>query len=205
MRVRPVGPMAVLFEVDALSQAEELYGELKGRQDRGELPYVQEIVPAARTVLVIAGTSPSRLHTLCRDLRSWVPDGSARAAGPLHELPVRYDGEDLAFVARQAGLSEHEVIEKHSNAEFRVAFCGFSPGFAYLTGVPPSLQMPRRSTPRSSVPAGAVGLAGEFTAVYPRPSPGGWQIVGSTTVKMWDARRDPPALLAPGDRVRFVP
>jgi KipI family sensor histidine kinase inhibitor len=197
--------MAVLFEVDTLPQAEELYGELKGRQDRGELPYVQDIVPAARTVLVIAGASAGRLHVLCREIGNWAPVGSARAAGPLQELPVRYDGEDLAFVARQAGLSEHQVIQQHSSAEFRVAFCGFSPGFAYLTGVPLSLQMPRRSTPRTSVPAGALGLAGEFTAVYPRPSPGGWQIIGHTTVQMWDSHRDPPALLAPGDRVRFVP
>lgn len=197
--------MAVLFEVDTLAQAEELYGELKGRQDRGELPYLQDIVPAARTVLVIAGTSPSRLHALCQEIGSWMPVGSARAPGQLQELPVRYDGEDLAFVASHAGLSEREVVEQHSSAEFRVAFCGFSPGFAYLTGVPESLQMPRRPTPRTSVPAGALGLAGEFTAVYPRISPGGWQIIGHTTVQMWDSRRDPPALLAPGDRVRFVP
>jgi KipI family sensor histidine kinase inhibitor len=117
---------------------------------------------------------------------------------------VHYDGEDLTLVARQAGMSEHAVADLHCRTGYRVAFCGFSPGFAYLAELPPQLRMARRQTPRTSVPPGAVAVAGEFTAVYPRASPGGWQIIGHTDTSLWDPHRDPPALLAPGDQVRFT-
>jgi KipI family sensor histidine kinase inhibitor len=117
---------------------------------------------------------------------------------------VRYDGEDLPEVARMCGLTEREVAVRHLEATYLVAFCGFAPGFAYLTGGDPVLRVPRRADPRTRVPAGAVGLADEFTGVYPRPMPGGWQLIGRTDAVLWDLGREPPALLLPGTRVRFV-
>lgn len=119
------------------------------------------------------------------------------------EIPVIYDGADLAEVAEITGLSVAEVIDRHCRASYRVAFTGFAPGFGYLSGGDPVLVVPRRSTPRTRVPAGAVGLAGEFTGVYPRPGPGGWQIIGRTELLMWDLERVPAALLRPGVRVGF--
>jgi KipI family sensor histidine kinase inhibitor len=126
-----------------------------------------------------------------------VPDGATV------EIPVTYDGPDLADVARLTGLAEDEIVAAHTATPWRVAFGGFAPGFAYLTGGDERLRVPRRDEPRTAVPAGAVGLAGEFSGVYPRSSPGGWQLIGSTAAPLWDAERDPPALLRPGGAVRF--
>ena len=117
---------------------------------------------------------------------------------------MTYDGPDLAEVARLTGLGEDEVVAAHAGTPWRVAFGGFAPGFAYLVGGDPRLQVPRRDEPRTRVPAGAVGLAGEFSGVYPRESPGGWQLIGRTDAVMWDLDRDPPALLAAGLTVRFT-
>ena len=117
---------------------------------------------------------------------------------------MTYDGPDLAEVARLTGLDESEVVAAHTGTPWRIAFGGFAPGFAYLTGGDERLRVPRRDEPRTTVPAGAVGLAGEFSGVYPRPSPGGWQLIGSTEARLWDPDRDPPALLEPGGWVRFV-
>ncbi|HYQ75686.1 5-oxoprolinase/urea amidolyase family protein, partial [Cellulomonas sp.] len=120
-------------------------------------------------------------------------------------IPVRYDGPDLAEVARLTGLDEREVVRRHAAAEYTVAFGGFMPGFAYLTGLDPALHVPRRATPRERVPAGSVAVAGEFAAVYPAATPGGWMLLGTCDVPLFDVDRDPPALLRPGARVRFVP
>jgi len=120
------------------------------------------------------------------------------------EVQVRYDGEDLESVATAVGLDVDEVVSLHSAAEYVVAFCGFAPGFGYLRGLDPRLQLPRRATPRTRVPAGSVAIAAEFTAVYPRPSPGGWHLLGSTDRVMFDPDRSPPALFEPGVHVRFV-
>ena len=120
------------------------------------------------------------------------------------EIGVRYDGPDLGEVARLSGLDEDEVIAAHVGTRWRVAFTGFAPGFGYLVGGDPRLAVPRRPTPRTSVPAGSVGLAGEFSGVYPRASPGGWQLIGRMDAVLWDLDRTPPALLRPGVQVRFV-
>jgi KipI family sensor histidine kinase inhibitor len=205
VRVHAAGPSAVLFEVDSLAQAQRLYTELRRRHAGAELSDLADIVPAARTVLVIASENTGQLSALVSELRQWVPSRSGGVTGAMHELPIRYDGEDLPLVGELSGLSTDQVIHLHSRTRYDVAFCGFCPGFAYLAGLPPQLQVPRRSTPRTFVDGGAVALAGEFTAVYPVASPGGWQIVGHTDARMWDAGRTPPALLSPGDRVRFVP
>ena len=141
-----------------------------------------------------------------RDALGRVQVGAAAPAGreTTVEIPVRYDGADLAAVAERVGLSLDEVVALHCAPEYTVRFCGFSPGFGYLDGLDPRLHVPRHSSPRTSVPAGSVAVAGEFTGVYPRSSPGGWQLLGRTDAPLWDADRDPPALLTPGARVRFV-
>jgi KipI family sensor histidine kinase inhibitor len=190
-----VGWHAALVEVGSGGEVRAACLRLAG------LRGVTELVPGARTVLVVVEAEPMPdLAALLAGLRD-----EPAPAGAVVELPVRYDGPDLAAVAALSGLAEDEVVRRHAAAELVVAFCGFAPGFAYLTGLPAELQVPRRETPRTAVAAGSVGLAGEFTGVYPRRSPGGWQLIGRTDAQLWDADRDPPALLAPGTRVRFAP
>jgi KipI family sensor histidine kinase inhibitor len=118
-------------------------------------------------------------------------------------IPVVYDGPDLADVASRTDLSVEEVVRRHAAGEYVVAFCGFAPGFGYLTGLDPALCLPRRTVPRTRIPAGSVAVADRFTSVYPSNSPGGWHLLGRTATVMWDLERQPPALLAPGTRVRF--
>ena len=119
-------------------------------------------------------------------------------------MPTTYDGPDLDQVAEAWSMSTEDVVRTHQDTEFVVAFCGFAPGFGYCTGLPGDLAVPRRSSPRSRVEPGSVGLAGEYTAVYPSASPGGWQLIGRTDLRVWDASREPPALFTAGTRVRFV-
>jgi KipI family sensor histidine kinase inhibitor len=164
------------------------------------------VVPATRTVLLTldrAVTGPQQVAAAL--LSRTLADAPDPAAGRLVELPTRYDGPDLAEVAALTGLTEAEVVRRHAASGWTVAFCGFAPGFAYLTGGDPALRVPRRATPRTAVPAGSVGLADGFSGAYPRRMPGGWQLVGRTDAVLWDLDRDPPALLPPGTRVRFVP
>ncbi|MFJ8084713.1 allophanate hydrolase subunit 1 [Streptomyces sp. NPDC096205] len=201
MRVLPVGDDALLVEVSSGEEAEALHAELLRRRAEGSLR-VRELVPAARTVLLDGLADPARLASelTATDLPPVPP-----RAPEVIELPVRYDGPDLADVAAHWGVAEQEVARIHADTEFRVAFCGFAPGFGYLTGLPPRYDVPRRATPRTAVPAGAVALAGPYTGVYPRSSPGGWQLIGTTDSVLWDHTRVPAALLSPGARVRFVP
>ncbi|HEY3523956.1 MAG TPA: 5-oxoprolinase subunit PxpB [Candidatus Limnocylindrales bacterium] len=124
------------------------------------------------------------------------------------EVPTRYggaDGEDLEAVAAATGLSPERVIDMHATTEYEVYFLGFAPGFAYLGVLPEALAVPRRASPRARVPAGSVAIAERQTAIYPVETPGGWHLIGRTDTRLWDPHRDPPALLAAGDRVRFVP
>lgn len=201
MRILRYGVRALLAEVESLDRAGRLHAALT----RDPLPGVVELVPAARTVLLRydpARTDAARLTAALHAL-------DLTAAAPVADravvvVPVRYDGEDLAEVARLTGLTVDQVIARHTGAEYRVAFCGFAPGFAYLTGVDPALRVPRRSVPRTRVPAGAVALADEFTGIYPRQSPGGWQLLGRTAFTPWDPTADPPTPLTPGTPVRFV-
>jgi KipI family sensor histidine kinase inhibitor len=201
MRVLPVGEDALLVEVASGEEAQALHAELLRRRAEGSLP-AAEIVPAARTVLLDGLSDPARLAAdlTARDL----PPAAPRPQGTV-EIPVRYDGPDLAEVAAHWGVCAREVARIHADAEFRVAFCGFAPGFGYLTGLPSRYDVPRRPTPRTAVPAGSVALAGPYTGVYPRSSPGGWQLIGTTDLVLWDHTREPAALLSPGTRVRFVP
>jgi KipI family sensor histidine kinase inhibitor len=202
MRVLPAGDAAVLVEVADLDEAGRLYAALR----ESTPPGVLDLVPATRTVLVTldrARTDPAAVTAAVQALTLTAVDGAGSAASV--EIPTRYDGPDLAEVAALTGLPVEEVVRRHGASEWTVAFCGFAPGFAYLTGGDPALRVPRRETPRTAVPAGSVGLADGFSAVYPRRTPGGWQLIGSTDAVPWDTDRDPPALLPPRTRVRFVP
>jgi KipI family sensor histidine kinase inhibitor len=197
--VRAIGPRALLAEVADPAAALDL-----ARWLRAEGVLAEEVVPAARTVL-LDGLVAGGVEQARRLLARWRPGaaGEAVAAAPV-ELPVRYDGPDLEVVARSWGCGTAEVVRRHTAIEFVSAFCGFAPGFAYLAGLPAEFAVPRLDSPRSRVPAGAVALADAWCGVYPTSSPGGWQILGSTDATLWDPGREPPALLAPGTRVRFV-
>jgi KipI family sensor histidine kinase inhibitor len=203
VRLRRYGADAVLVEVDSLDEVEAVRWALADASARGGLPDLLELIPAARTVLAAfrpGSPGPSRLGAVLAEAdRRRRPESASREV----VLPVRYDGPDLAMVAETAGTSVAEVVELHTGAQYKVAFCGFAPGFGYLVGLPELLQQPRLDNPRKSVAPGSVGIAGEFTGAYPGSSPGGWRLIGHTDVALFDPRRDPAALLAPGDVVRF--
>lgn len=197
MIVRTAGDRAVLVEYTDLAETMAFYRAMLDAHTDD----VQDLVPAARTILV--------RHSGNRDavlawVRSLEPASAVSAADtdPV-VISVRYDGEDLEDVATSTGLTVEEVITAHTDQTWTVAFGGFAPGFGYLVGADARLHVPRRPSPRTTVPAGSVGLAGEFSGIYPRSSPGGWQLIGTTDAVLWDARRDPPALLTPGSTVRF--
>ncbi|KPI00136.1 Allophanate hydrolase subunit 1 [Actinobacteria bacterium OV450] len=200
MRPLVVGGEALLIELDSAQEVAALHAELLRRREAGELGDVRDVVPAARTVLLDGVAGPG---ALADRIARWEVPPLARTEGPLVTVPVRYDGPDLTEVARRWGVAEREVADVVAGTEFRVAFCGFAPGFGYLTGLPERLHLPRRNTPRTAVPAGSLALAGEYAGVYPRSSPGGWQLIGTTDAVVWDPEREPAALFAPGVRVRF--
>lgn len=191
MQTRPVGPGALLVEVTDAGEALALAQWARGRVT------ADEIVPAARTVL-FDGCAPSAVSEA---VATWVPT-SFVPSGDLVEVPVCYDGPDLCSLAEALGLSPGQLVEQHTAIEHVVAFCGFAPGFAYVSGSP--WQVPRLATPRARVAPGSVGLAGAWTGLYPSASPGGWQLIGRTSAPLWDPKRAAPALLPPGTRVRFV-
>ncbi|MDQ6641613.1 MAG: allophanate hydrolase subunit 1 [Actinomycetota bacterium] len=196
MQVRPFAADALLVECADLAQTMAVHAEALRRR-----VMARDLVPAARTVLFDGVLDR---EALAREILTWSVDTKDAASGDLVELRTLYDGPDLAAVAELWDMTTDEAVATHRGTEFTVAFCGFAPGFGYCTGLPERLSVPRLDSPRSSVPAGAVGLAAEFTGVYPSASPGGWQIIGHTTATLWDESREPPALLSPGTRVRFV-
>jgi KipI family sensor histidine kinase inhibitor len=201
MRIRRVGPSALLLECDDADQVEAWRAELWRRRAGGKLD-ATDIVPAAATVLVDGVADPA---TTAGAIAGWPPPPTVVAdTGPLVEVPIRYDGPDLPNVAAHWGVSIEAAVDRLRSARLRVAFCGFAPGFAYLTGLSPEWTVPRLATPRARVPAGSVGLAGPYAGIYPRASPGGWQLIGSTDLQLFDIHREPPALLPPGTRVRLV-
>lgn len=175
------------------------------RDDTAVWATVLDVIPAAQTVMlmVIDNEHLTPLRRLLRELAAGVEVTTAVAQEKVVTIPVVYDGPDLEEVAHLTGLSADEVVAAHTGSRWRVAFAGFAPGFAYLVGGDPRLDVPRRSEPRTRVPVGAVGLAGHFSGIYPRSSPGGWQLIGHTDEVLWDEHRDPPALLRPGWGVQF--
>lgn len=193
-RVLPCGTEAVLLDCGDLAGAQAWRAAL------AEHPDVRDTVVGARTVLLrgdpgllrraVAETDPRRRASTRTDMSEVV-------------VPVVYDGEDLHAVARHTGLTVAQVVEAHTARPWTVAFAGFAPGFAYLVDGDPRLEVPRLPRPRTVVPAGSVGLAGPFSGIYPRESPGGWQLLGHTDLALFDVEHDPPALLQPGATVRF--
>lgn len=203
LTARPAGRHALLVELPDAERTAAFHAELLRRRAAGTLPSVEEIVPGARTVLLDGVRDP---EALARRVAGWELPPGAADDGDVVEIAVRYDGPDLSAVADLWAVDPSEVGALHSSLTYRVAFCGFAPGFGYLTGLPPRLHVPRRATPRTRVPAGAVALAGPYSAVYPRATPGGWQLIGTMPdpSPLWDPARERAALLTPGTRVRFV-
>jgi KipI family sensor histidine kinase inhibitor len=202
VRILPSGPYAFLAEYGSLDEVMRVMARVLAAPPAG----VVDIVPAARTILVTVQDGVDLLTASAAFDESAASEATAQmATSPVIAIEVRYDGADLDDVARSCRLSVDDVVRLHSEAEYTVAFCGFVPGFSYLVGLSPQLQLPRRATPRTRVPAGSVAIASEFSAVYPSDGPGGWHLLGSTDAVLWDEGREVAALLPPGTRVRFVP
>lgn len=200
MRVLPCADSGLLVEVDDLPAVQALHAALADDLPDG----VVDLVPAARTLLLQLDPERADPAEVERAVRGTRPVEGAQPDEGLLRVPVIYDGEDLAEVARLTGLTERQVVEEHTAREWTVAFGGFAPGFGYLAGGSERLEVPRRQESRTHVPAGAVALAGEFSGIYPQSSPGGWQLIGRTDLDTFRLDRDPPALLRPGVRVQFV-
>jgi KipI family sensor histidine kinase inhibitor len=200
VRYLPCGSRHLLIESDSLEEVLDCFATLDSSPPAGVL----DLVPAARTVLVEYDRELTDFGTLRRaiDGTRMLPRSDRQA--PVVDLAVRYDGEDTAFVEDFLGLTHDELVAWHTGQTWTVAFTGFAPGFGYLVGDLHDHPVPRLESPRVAVPPGAVALAGEFTGIYPRSSPGGWRIIGHTDAVLWDLDRDPPARLVPGGVVRFV-
>jgi KipI family sensor histidine kinase inhibitor len=198
MRLLPSGERALLVELSDLDEVLALAEAVRG------LAGIEDVVPGERTLLVTVAV-PGDLEPVRRALPEMTGASVSVVAGARAlEIRVMYDGPDLADVAAQTGLTVADVIAAHQATPWRVGFGGFAPGFAYLVDGDPRLEVPRRPEPRPSVPAGSVGLAGRYSGIYPRPSPGGWQLIGHTDAALFDVDATPPALLQPGMTVRFV-
>lgn len=210
-RVLPLGEAAFtirLGEAANVANAERsaaLADFIRRRQFAG----VTEVVPAVASVSVfydpdVPGVIDARagLEAFVAGLGDFSPESAPFAT---HSIPTRYDGADLDEVAERTGIARDEIIRRHAEREYRVLALGFLPGWAYLGSLDPALSLPRRATPRTRVPAGSVAIMGAQTGVYPRVSPGGWHLIGSTSVVLFDAERESPSLFRAGDRVRFTP
>ncbi|WP_443208968.1 5-oxoprolinase subunit B family protein [Rhodococcus rhodochrous] len=200
MKILRAGDSALLAEFDSLDEVLAHFRALDRERPRG----VVDLVPAARTLLVCFDPSETGLQVVHKWVTTTAPVSGDDIDVEEVTLEVRYDGTDLEEVGELTGLGADGVIAAHTGGLWTVAFGGFAPGFAYLTGGDSRLHVPRRSSPRTSVPSGAVGLAGEFSGVYPRKSPGGWQLIGTSDAPLWQPDRTPAALLRPGCAVRFV-
>jgi inhibitor of KinA len=223
MEITPLGDSALVLHVrESFDDApEQTLDEVLGYSDflrRAELPAVTEIAPAYTTVAlfydpiraVAAGADPNALFEwMAARIQTEIANGHIRlkrTPGSAIEIPVCYDQKfapDLDEVANHAGVPVERVIELHSAANYRVNCLGFTPGFPYLSGLPPELATPRRPVPRKQVPAGSVGIGGNQTGIYPATSPGGWNIIGCTPVRLFTPNKNPPTVLCPGDYVRF--
>jgi 5-oxoprolinase (ATP-hydrolysing) subunit B len=195
---RPAGDRALLLELADNEAANRV-----AARARRELRGVVDVVPGHCTVLVTFAGQPDRVAVLAV-AEAALRDGQVDAPPREHELAVRYDGPDLAEVAELVSLSPEEVVARHCAPSYVAGFIGFAPGFAYLLGGDERLQVPRRAEPRTRVPGGTVAIAGVYSGVYPRESPGGWRLLGRIDAVLFDPARESPALLAAGDRVRFV-
>jgi allophanate hydrolase subunit 1 len=216
LRLLSVGDTALLAELPGLPDVLALHARLDADRRRGQVPWVEDLVPAEQTVLIRFDPCEIGVEAVSAWVRQAASIGRSAVSsvesgvepgvgGPARvRVVVRYDGDDLDDVGRLTRLGTAGVIAAHTGTDWTVAFTGFAPGFGYLVGGDPRLRVPRLSAPRVRVPTGAVALAGAYSGVYPRASPGGWRLIGRTDTPVWDPDRDPPALLRPGVRVRFV-
>lgn len=198
--IRPFGEAALLVDTGTAPRAQALAASLRA----SPVPGVVEAVPGLESLLVEldprhAGDVTGELRERLERLDAPPADGRERV------IRVVYDGPDLDDVAELTGLTVEEVVRRHAATELRVLFCGFAPGFAYLGDLPDELRVPRLVTPRARTPAGSVAIAGPMSGVYPADLPGGWRLIGRTSVTLFDPSADPPSFLVPGDRVRFEP
>ncbi|GAB3220215.1 allophanate hydrolase subunit 1 [Glycomyces halotolerans] len=202
LRPLPSGPRGVLIDCGTGEAARACFRALQARRVNGSLE-ATDLVPGATSVLVDGVEEPD---LLAAEIPDWVLTDDSEPRGDSIEIPVCYDGPDMNAVAEMWGVSADEVADIHASFEYEAAFCGFTPGFAYLEGLPERYHTPRHRQPRQSVPAGSVGVAGTYTGVYPRSSPGGWQLIATMTNpgRLWNEHREPAALLVPGTRVRFA-
>lgn len=213
--LQPLADDALLLrlgnEIDPAINSEIML--LAARIRAAKFPWLRDLVPAYASLAVFFDCSAfgrdahAQIGAMLIEAWSASSDAEAAITGGLHEIPVYYGGQsgpDLDDCARELGLTHEEIIARHSTPEYRVAMIGFAPGFPYLLGLHPSLAVARLATPRTHVPAGSVAIGAAQTGVYPRDSAGGWRLIGRTPLSLFDARRQPPALLQAGDRVRFV-
>ncbi len=199
MNTRPVGEHGLLIDLPGIDDVHQLRANLLASHHPG----VVEIIPGLRSVLVVLDPARTSVVEFSSFLEGLELADATLPSSRTVEVPVIYDGPDLDEVAKLTHVSADEVVARHQASTYTVAFLGFSAGFAYLLGLDPSLHVPRRTTPRPSVAAGSVAIAGELAAVYPRATPGGWRLLGHTELPVWDLGRDPPALFVPGDTVCF--
>jgi KipI family sensor histidine kinase inhibitor len=196
VRLLPAGDRAVLVELGSLDEVHRLHRAVLAEG------FATDSVPGWSTLLV---TTDGDVRTLSDRIAALAAPEPVPTQPRRHELPTRYDGADLDDVADACGLTAADVVDLHASVDYVVAFLGFSRGFPYLAGLPAALHLPRRATPRTRVPAGSVAIAHDQCGVYPSASPGGWHLLGTTEVPLFDPTRDPPSPFAPGDLVRFVP
>ena len=199
MNILPMGDGALLVETRDSAEAQKLRLALAAET----IPGLRQLVPGSASLLIEANPLLADLDALAQRLPELVRTPQVATPPRTHEISVRYGGEGLDAVATALSMTAEEVVRRHSGANYTVAFLGFAPGFAYLTGLDPRLRLPRLTTPRTRTPAGAVAMAGEFTGIYPQATPGGWHVLGLATPCLFDAARPSPALLSPGDQVRF--
>ena len=199
MKVRPMGDSALLVEAGSSAAAQELRRVLLEQS----LPGLRQLVPGQDSLLVAVDPLLTDLDALARRLPELARRPAQSSVPRQHEIPVRYDGADLDAAARRLGMEVVELVRRHTAALYTVAFLGFAPGFPYLTGLDPQLHLPRHPDPRIQVPAGSVAVAGEFCGIYPAATPGGWNVLGRSELRLFDPTRGSPALFVPGDRVRF--
>lgn len=214
MIINPCGEQAILVDIEEsdaqTSGLSVLFTVLRLRDQVAawQLPGIVDLVPAASTLLIMLDTAvvlPKDVANRLREVDLSQADSSDKGAKSVVEIPVRYDGPDLSHVAELLEISSEELVRRHTSATWTAAFGGFAPGFAYLVSDTPLGSIPRLDSPRAQIPTGAVGLAGEFSGIYPQPSPGGWQLIGTTDLPMWDATNsERPAAILPGDTVTFV-
>ena len=200
MRFLSVNSDSFLIELSSLEETLALYSKLQNLHLNG----IKDLIPAAKTILICFNEIKTDFKTLSVLIGTLKLDSGFDRNTQEVIIPIRYDGEDLAQVAELQGLSIADLILKHHQSTWDVAFIGFAPGFAYMSSLDqPFTDIPRLKTPRKKIPSGSLGLAGQYSGIYPKDSPGGWQLIGTTSEKMWDLQRQNPALLRPGMRVHF--